>query len=184
MRLNALSHGEQPPDEDEDEELPPHLRQHVYFIDEEEVLLLVQDIADQWSKFNQAAGAEKSNQLSDLANESDIAAEPSSTAAAPTTGIDTLEREDKERRRARVLTRRELIMLLTELPARMNLKPQEKHSGRICVGMLGYPNVGKSSCINSILGVSKSSHGKKQSCCIVCLVDLLVCCLIRHSSCR
>lgn len=31
---------------------------------------------------------------------------------------------------------------------------------RACVGMVGYPNVGKSSVINTLLGVAKSSHGK------------------------
>jgi ribosome biogenesis GTPase A len=59
-----------------------------------------------------------------------------------------------------VLTRRELILLLTELPPKLHLVPQDRHQGRICVGMLGYPNVGKSSAINTILAVSKSSHGK------------------------
>jgi hypothetical protein len=77
-----------------------------------------------------------------------------------TSGFDTLVLEDKLRRRTRVLTRRELILLLTELPPKLHLVPQDRHQGRICVGMLGYPNVGKSSAINTILAVSKSSHGK------------------------
>jgi hypothetical protein len=76
-----------------------------------------------------------------------------------TSGFATLVLEDKLRRRTRVLTRRELIMLLTELPPKLHLVPQDRHQGRICVGMLGYPNVGKSSAINTILAVSKSSHG-------------------------
>lgn len=85
----------------------------------------------------------------------------SSTA---TGGFATLVQEDKLRRRARVLTRAELILLLSELPSRLHLQPQPRHQGRICVGMLGYPNVGKSSAINTILAVSKSSHGE-----ILCL---------------
>jgi ribosome biogenesis GTPase A len=66
---------------------------------------------------------------------------------------------EKEHRRARVLTRGELIHLLTAIPTRLQLTAQPKHGGRLCVGMLGYPNVGKSSVINTILGVSKSTHG-------------------------
>lgn len=66
---------------------------------------------------------------------------------------------EKFRLRSRVLTRRELIYLLSTLPSKLNIEPQSRHEGRICVGMLGYPNVGKSSCINTIKGVSKSIHG-------------------------
>eukprot|EP01038_Epipyxis_sp_PR26KG_P004764 gene4764-6682_t len=66
---------------------------------------------------------------------------------------------DQFHRQSRVLSREELIYFLTLLPERLNILPQEKHNGRICVGMVGYPNVGKSSVINSVLNVSKSSHG-------------------------
>ena len=42
----------------------------------------------------------------------------------------------------------------------LQLVSQDRNEGRICVGLVGYPNVGKSSCINTLLGVSKSSHGQ------------------------
>lgn len=64
------------------------------------------------------------------------------------------------RTRVRVLTRPELAQLLSVLPRRLGIQPQARHNGRVCVGMAGYPNVGKSSVINTLLGVSKSSHGR------------------------
>ena len=67
---------------------------------------------------------------------------------------------ERSRRLRKVLTRDELILLLTILPQKMNLIPQARHNGRICVGLVGYPNVGKSSVINTLLGVSKKSHGR------------------------
>ena len=132
-------------------------------------------------------------------------------------GMKALEAAEKLDRMASVLTRHELILLLTALPDRLGLKPQVRHGGRVCVGMgssylwlfdcvlLNLSNachraihmclrptivhfqfsfdiqlyfipyyssaitpyssfllsflVGKSSAINTILGVSKSSHG-------------------------
>ena len=61
-------------------------------------------------------------------------------------GMKALEAAEKLDRMASVLTRHELILLLTALPDRLGLKPQVRHGGRVCVGMLGYPN-GK--CIGS-----------------------------------
>lgn len=81
-------------------------------------------------------------------------------SSADEVGSDALERMEHDYTRSRVLTRAELVMLLTELPLRLQLKPQDRHDGRACIGMVGFPNVGKSSCINSIMGVSKSTHGK------------------------
>jgi hypothetical protein len=65
-----------------------------------------------------------------------------------------------EQRRARLLTRGELMLLLETVSGELRLTPQPRHDGRVCIGLVGYPNVGKSSCINTLLGVSKSSHGK------------------------
>jgi large subunit GTPase 1 len=66
----------------------------------------------------------------------------------------------KQRRRVRVLTREELILLLELLPSQLGIERVEgRNKNRVCIGMVGYPNVGKSSVINTILGVSKSSHG-------------------------
>ena len=62
--------------------------------------------------------------------------------------------------RSRVLTRNELLFILTSLSEHLELEPQARHAGRVCVGLIGYPNVGKSSVINTILQVSKSSHGR------------------------
>lgn len=58
------------------------------------------------------------------------------------------------------MNRQELILLLELLPLKLNIKAMDqKNKGRICIGMVGYPNVGKSSVINTIMGVSKSTHG-------------------------
>jgi ribosome biogenesis GTPase A len=62
-------------------------------------------------------------------------------------------------RQSRVLNRLELIYFLTKLPHALGIVPQSRHRGHICVGLVGFPNVGKSSVINTILGVSKSTHG-------------------------
>ena len=62
-------------------------------------------------------------------------------------GMKALEAAEKLDRMASVLTRHELILLLTALPSRLGLQPQARHSGRICVGMLGYPN-GKCICMS------------------------------------
>ena len=70
------------------------------------------------------------------------------------------EYDDLIRRRCRVLTREELILLMTVLPDKMNIENNIKNQGRTCVGLIGFPNVGKSSVINTILGVSKCTHSK------------------------
>ena len=142
----------------------------IYYEDADEVMMLAEDLAEGMMVMRSAPSAAQSSS-SAASKESDAAGDtlsgdaPSSHPAIPsnptTTGFDTLMLEEKLRRRARVLTRSELILLLTDLPVRLHLAAQPRHQGRICVGMLGYPNVGKSSAINTILAVSKSSHGKK-----------------------
>jgi large subunit GTPase 1 len=86
-----------------------------------------------------------------------------STATKPTSrtaGASFVTSNERWRLRAQVLTRKQLILLLTLLPQKLSIAPQERHVNRICAGMVGYPNVGKSSVINTILGVSKSTHGQ------------------------
>lgn len=67
---------------------------------------------------------------------------------------------DVVRRRTRVISRQELIHLMTSMPRYLGITPQSRNRDRYCVGLVGFPNVGKSSVINTILGVSKSSHGE------------------------
>lgn len=75
------------------------------------------------------------------------------------TSVQRMEEEERLRRAARVLTRNDLELLLVLLPERLGLEGQERHGGRICVGMLGFPNVGKSSVINTLMSASRATHG-------------------------
>ena len=107
--------------------------------DKVEIELLCRDLFDRWNK--------------------DTSSTSSSTNGVFGSTMEKLEEEDRVHRRARVLNREELILLLCLLPAKLGLEAQSRHQNRVCIGMVGYPNVGKSSVINTILGVSKSSHG-------------------------
>lgn len=71
-----------------------------------------------------------------------------------------LNQHENEAKYSKVLSRVELIELLGMLSKKLGIVGQRKHDGRYCIGMVGYPNVGKSSVINTLLCVSKSNHGK------------------------
>ena len=174
-------------DEEEEEEVT-NQRDDIEYVDEEEVMMLVEDIAEGMLKLRSTPSSSTTTTTVAPSAATTVALSSSSSSVnviypsdsgsdvvwgegnttnncgiptrPPTSGFETLVMEDKLKRRARVLTRRELILLLSELPSRLHLTAQERHQGRICVGMLGYPNVGKSSAINTILAVSKSSHGE------------------------
>ena len=74
--------------------------------------------------------------------------------------LDEMEKAELLQRRCRVLRRQELVLLLEYIPKALQKVGQARHQGRVCVGLMGFPNVGKSSCINSMLAVSKSTHGQ------------------------
>ncbi|KAI2499747.1 50S ribosome-binding GTPase [Fragilaria crotonensis] len=57
------------------------------------------------------------------------------------------------------LTREELLDWLQSFAAQYNCQPDPRFDGRIQFGMVGFPNVGKSSVINVLVGSSKHTHG-------------------------
>ena len=121
----------------------------------------------QVSKLRHPSGTEvEEEEAQSESDEESDAEEANSSAAKPSVafgGVTTAAARASvsgDQRRARLLTRGELILLLEVICDELRLVPQDRHDGRVCVGLVGYPNVGKSSCINTLLGVSKSSHGK------------------------
>lgn len=73
--------------------------------------------------------------------------------------VSDAENAEKTRRNARILTRKELELFLVLLPDKLGIAPQSRHGDRLCVGLLGFPNVGKSSVINTLMCATKSTHG-------------------------
>ena len=69
--------------------------------------------------------------------------------------------------RSRIYSRDELILILNLLTLKLKIQPKESNHGRVCAGLVGFPNVGKSSVINTILGVTRSSHGTQE--CFECV---------------
>ncbi|KAL7536496.1 hypothetical protein ACHAXR_007196, partial [Thalassiosira sp. AJA248-18] len=59
----------------------------------------------------------------------------------------------------RPLTREQLLNALDAFAVSHGCTPDEKYDNRIQYGMVGFPNVGKSSVINVLIGSSKSLHG-------------------------
>lgn len=57
------------------------------------------------------------------------------------------------------LTRLQLLDWLNAFAAQYNCEPDARYEDRIQFGMVGFPNVGKSSVINVLVGSSKHSHG-------------------------
>ena len=57
------------------------------------------------------------------------------------------------------LTREELLDSLAAFAESSGCAPDEKYDNRIQYGMVGFPNVGKSSVINVLVGSSKNIHG-------------------------
>jgi len=58
------------------------------------------------------------------------------------------------------LTRAQLLEALPAFASRHDIVPSEEHNGgKVQFGMVGFPNVGKSSVINVLAGVSKHTHG-------------------------
>jgi len=143
--------------------------------DDDEVELLADDIVENWFLKRRKERLAKAKAAADALKNKGRKQKEAGTGFFQANPEDADEEDDEDkkedtkesllenaeviRRRCRVLTRTELVLLLQEIPKKLTLTAQRRHNGRICVGMMGFPNVGKSSCINSILGVSKSTHG-------------------------
>ena len=115
-------------------------------VDEDDAAVLSGDVVWGDGTVDTKCGANKQGRVQDQDDEDDAG------------GSFVVESAQLERQ-GRVLTRSELLHVLVQVCSDFGIEAQGRHDGRVCVGMVGYPNVGKSSVINSLLGVAKSSHG-------------------------
>ncbi len=143
-------------DEDEEEEEEEEALKKVLGT-EESLESLAEDITSTWKEKILAELLKAKEEEKAEGKEGKVG----TTAAAPRPTVvkSSYLDAEKERQRSRILTRGELMDLIDCISENMQLEAQERHGERICVGLLGYPNVGKSSVINTLLGVSKSTHG-------------------------
>lgn len=73
--------------------------------------------------------------------------------------IESADTEGIIERNSEILSKEALMQLLEQVSRTLSLETNPKNQGRLCIGMAGYPNVGKSSVINTFLNASKSTHG-------------------------
>jgi large subunit GTPase 1 len=98
---------------------------------------------------------------SSSADSSSNAAAAAAAAAAATGTAEEQAFAAEVRKRSKVLSREELTHVLEHMTRALGAGQLQvdKHQGRVCVGMVGYPNVGKSSVINVLVGATPFSHG-------------------------
>jgi len=122
-----------------------------------EAMMIAQDVVDRMRSTGTITGHGLSVKPTDK-KAAEVEKELAGTATEQR--LAEMEKAELLQRRCRVLRRQELVLLLEYIPKALQKVGQARHQGRVCVGLMGFPNVGKSSCINSILAVSKSTHGQ------------------------
>jgi len=109
------------------------------------------------SSENNGAADEKQADPTDTTGEDDNDVEPA-------TDEDQDEKEVRNMSRENIgiempLTRQQLLDWLQSFAVQYNCDPDPRFDNRVQFGMVGFPNVGKSSVINVLVGSSKHTHG-------------------------
>jgi len=115
------------------------------------------------AKLDSAAALERSRVMKDTANPLAESYEQGETVENSTEESNpSFQQEQSSRDNIGIetpLTRQELIDWLKSFAVQYNCEPDPRYDDRIQFGMVGFPNVGKSSVINVLVGSSKHAHG-------------------------